>query len=264
MNKDEEEDEDDYMSDKYLLNESKPGLMPKLFLDRHKRGESSTTKKKNTPKPKQDKHQSVKVKEHENRKKKLDQALDESNKGFAMLARMGFKKGMGLGKDGQGRSDPIPIDIKTGRGGVGKTSEEERKRTKRLEMYRIKAKRRKEDEEHLKGDFKSRMRSKINERQVFADLCKSQKACHQLDHKKGMEEPIQSWYWTKQPPQDDEEQEVEEVQDEVEEDDNEKLVILTCYLRTEHRYCIWCGITFNDENDLKENCPGDTFEDHQD
>ena len=55
MNKEEDDEEDDYMSDKFLQNEHNPGLMPKLFLDRHKRGESSLTKKKTTPKSKQEK-----------------------------------------------------------------------------------------------------------------------------------------------------------------------------------------------------------------
>ena len=94
-----DEAEDDYMSDKFLQSEQKPGLMPKLYLDRHKRNELAASSKKTKRTPA--KQQSVKVKEHENRKVKLDQALDESNKGFAMLAKMGFKKGMGLGKEGK-------------------------------------------------------------------------------------------------------------------------------------------------------------------
>ena len=95
-----DEDEEDYMSDKFLQGENKPGLMPKIFLGRHQRKEaakSNNLKKKPTTATKQ---QSTKVKEAENRKEKLNTALDESNKGFVMLARMGFKKGQGLGKEG--------------------------------------------------------------------------------------------------------------------------------------------------------------------
>ena len=72
----------------------------------------------------------------------------------------------------------------SGRSGLGKDLEEERKRKKRLELYALKAKRRKETEKDLRVDFKSRMRSKLNERQIFADLSKSQKACEQLDSQK--------------------------------------------------------------------------------
>lgn len=98
----EEDEEEDYMSDKFLQKEHKPGLMPKLYMDRHKRKESAAPYKNKKIKQHQtnNKQQSVKIKEQENRKEKLDQALDESNKGFAMLAKMGFKKGMGLGKEG--------------------------------------------------------------------------------------------------------------------------------------------------------------------
>jgi len=96
----EEEDEDDYMSDKFLQRENKPGLMPKIFLGRHQRKESATLNKIQKYKSQATRQQSAKVKEIENRKEKLDTALDESNKGFAMLARMGYKKGQGLGKEG--------------------------------------------------------------------------------------------------------------------------------------------------------------------
>ena len=96
---DEGEGEEDYMSDKFLQQSQAakaPGLMPKLYMDRHKRKELATKKKPSHTQ----KYQSVKVKESEHRREKLDQALDESNKGFAMLSKMGFKKGMGLGKEG--------------------------------------------------------------------------------------------------------------------------------------------------------------------
>ena len=71
-----------------------------------------------------------------------------------------------------------------GRSGLGTANEEERKRKKRLEIYALKTKRRREEEVHLRGDFKTRMRGKLNERQTWKDLCTSQKACEQLDNKK--------------------------------------------------------------------------------
>ena len=44
----------------------------------------------------------------------------------------------------------------------------------------------------------------------------------------------------------------------------EMLSILTGYLRSEHLYCLWCGITFSDVEDLNSNCPGPTRDDHDD
>lgn len=89
-----ESEEEDYMSDAFLQTDTKPGLMPKVFLDKHRRKESAL--KKST----YQKAKSVKIVEAERRNEKLDTALDETNKGFAMLSKMGFKKGMGLGKEG--------------------------------------------------------------------------------------------------------------------------------------------------------------------
>lgn len=42
----------------------------------------------------------------------------------------------------------------------------------------------------------------------------------------------------------------------------EMLPILTRYLRFEHLYCLWCGITFTNDEDLQQNCPGPTRDDH--
>ena len=103
------DEDDDYMSDTFLKNDTQPGLMPKIFLEKHKRQEESRKRgRKNKTKP-------LKVHEVEKRNEKLNKALDESNKGFALLSKMGFKKGMGLGKEGQGRVEPITIDLKNGR-----------------------------------------------------------------------------------------------------------------------------------------------------
>lgn len=34
------------------------------------------------------------------------------------------------------------------------------------------------------------------------------------------------------------------------------------YVRSTHNYCIWCGYSFTSVEDLDENCPGLTREDH--
>ena len=59
--------------------------------------------------------------EAEKRHEGLQTSLDQSNKGFEMLARMGYKAGESLGKSNSGRVDPIPIEVKTknDRSGIG-------------------------------------------------------------------------------------------------------------------------------------------------
>ena len=59
--------------------------------------------------------------EAEKRHEGLQTSIDPSNKGFEMLARMGYKAGESLGKSNSGRVDPIPIEVKTknDRSGIG-------------------------------------------------------------------------------------------------------------------------------------------------
>jgi hypothetical protein len=55
--------------------------------------------------------------ESEQREKGLKTALNSTNKGFALLAKMGYKSGEGLGKSKSGITEPIGIKLKTGRKG---------------------------------------------------------------------------------------------------------------------------------------------------
>ena len=91
-----DEDEEDYMSDKFLLGaaENAPGLVPdKIAKKYRKEVKHNELNQRNKIKP-------MRVRETEHREQGLASALDSSNKGFAMLQKMGFKHGMGLGKDG--------------------------------------------------------------------------------------------------------------------------------------------------------------------
>ena len=60
--------------------------------------------------------------EAEKRHEGLQTSIDSSNKGFEMLAKMGYKSGQSLGKSNSGIVDPIPIEVKmkNDRSGVGK------------------------------------------------------------------------------------------------------------------------------------------------
>ena len=47
-------------------------------------------------------------------------------------------------------------------------------------------------------------------------------------------------------------------------DPPEILPALSDYLRYTHFYCMWCGAQYADSVDLKQSCPGDTLELHED
>jgi len=250
-----EDDEEDYMSDAFLQKESKaPGLMPKIFLNKHKRAEKAKLKAKTKP---------MKVYAAEKRNEKLNTALDESNKGYGLLMKMGYKSGMGLGKKEQGRSEPIKVEIKEGRKGLGKDAEEQRHKQRKIEANIIRAKRRKIMQANLQEDFQKRMRSKALERQIENDVKKSKIACKDLDTKKNIDAK-ESWYWPYIHKEIDEETEDVDEHEAEEPELIDQLEDLTDYLQTEHFYCVWCGIKYEDMCDLESHCPGDTYEAHED
>ncbi|KAI8143771.1 G-patch domain-containing protein [Fennellomyces sp. T-0311] len=54
----------------------------------------------------------------------MEAHIPQTNMGYRLLQKMGWKEGQGLGSRGQGRVDPIRIDIKEDALGVGKAEEE--------------------------------------------------------------------------------------------------------------------------------------------
>lgn len=254
-----DEDEEDYMSDRFLqgIAEKAPGLVPAKIAKNYKKElRHKELNERNKVKP-------LRVKESEHREHGLANALDSSNKGFAMLQKMGFKHGMGLGKDGSGRAEPIPLAIKADRGGLGREMLLKRQREIKETLKEESAKKRKKVEQNQRDNFRRHMSGKFAERQTASDLYKSQKACEQLDRSKDLP-CIEKWFWpdVKDDNDDkDDDDEPEETDDEPE--PFEKLVSLTMYLRKTHQYCIWCGTKFDDDQDIADNCPGETAEDHE-
>lgn len=41
-----------------------------------------------------------------------------------------------------------------------------------------------------------------------------------------------------------------------------RLRLVTNYLRGKHHYCVWCGCAYEDGDDLSQNCPGSSREEH--
>ncbi|KAK2824098.1 hypothetical protein Q5P01_021273 [Channa striata] len=257
------DNEEDYMSDAFLskIQDVKPGVsMVRRVKEAMKK--EVQQKEKNI----KNRQKSYKEQEKESRESALQSSISNENKGFALLQKMGYKAGQGLGKQGAGRVDPIPLNIKTDRGGIGMEEMKKRKAEEELENYRQKVHAKQQNETKSLQDFRSRVRTEREERKIEGDLRRSQRACEQLDSQKGITVPREDWYW----PKADVDDEADEFKEEEEEEEEiveltsfDKLQILTSYLRGVHFYCIWCGTTYNDEEDLSSNCPGDTAADHE-
>ncbi|CAB3989148.1 G patch domain-containing 11 [Paramuricea clavata] len=256
------DEEEDYMSDAFLLGleDTRPGLAFGAAAREYKKETNRKQKEtENRVKP-------LKQRESERREKALSNAIDSSNKGFALLQKMGYKEGKGLGKLGEGRKEPIPLSIKEGRGGLGQESELKRKQEMQQKYLQVAREKRVKLEAKQQEQFREKQKEIFSNKQVDKDLFQSQKACEQLDKAKNLS-CNEVWFWPQTLTETDEEEydEEEYEEDEVEEmESSEKLVILTEYLRRVHLYCIWCGTSFTDDEDLKENCPGDTSSAHDD
>ena len=53
----------------------------------------------------------------------LDTAIKEGNRGYGLLQRMGWQAGSGLGRHGQGRSEPVPLETRPRLAGLGSAVE---------------------------------------------------------------------------------------------------------------------------------------------
>ncbi|CAL7944663.1 unnamed protein product [Xylocopa violacea] len=243
-------DEDDYMSDKFLQGSEKS--TPTSLIYRHADKRKLEIMKKKIEIEAKLKENSIKHIEEEKREAGLSSAITSSNKGFEMLMKMGYKPGQGIGKTESGRTEPIGLEVKLGRQGLGKEVKKKERKAKDNSLND------KLDNKSV-TNFRDRIAQRRAEQLLKADLYKSQKVCQQLDVQNKIEEPRETWFWL---PQDDESDSESEKEDDDSLPIDEKLEILTKYLREKHFYCIWCGVAFQNEDDVRDNCPGSTRNDH--
>ncbi|KAF1798723.1 hypothetical protein V8B55DRAFT_1522968 [Mucor lusitanicus] len=282
-----EDDEDDYMSTKFLETAQE---------FESKRQESYSEKRKRQLREQQAKAY-IKPRaqlEAEEREKGLQKSIEESNKGMKMLMKMGFKQGQGLGSNKSGASsgiaEPIQVDLKLGRSGIGMDSEM-RKREREQEEEEMRKRVHIDPEE-----FRNQMASKAKDAQLARYINAAVSICERFDEENQVESNI---LWTLKPPppptvastepEDNEqsqqqesrkeEQEEQEGEDKKQEEPEptyppeqvealkslpleEQLTKLVDYLRETYFYCFWCRAKYTDQADLDENCPGTSEDDH--
>ncbi|XP_055707470.1 G patch domain-containing protein 11 [Phlebotomus papatasi] len=263
-------DEEDYMSDKFLA-QNIPNVRPGLIRNRERQREVEVeAKKAKFDEETRARHKPSHVREKERLQEGLSSALSTENKGFALLAKMGYKQGESIGRSGsQGIVEPIGITVKTDRGGLGRDAALKQLAEKKQEIMRQRLLERSKTQPVSAEEFRKRMFQKAENRQIEGDLAKCQRTCERLDLSLDVAEPEMEWFW---PPKPKEQKNKEEDADEDEEDEEEeteedfepaeKLDMLINYLRAMHLYCHWCGVKYTDVDDLTGNCPGATKDDH--
>jgi hypothetical protein len=266
------EEEDDFMSDTFLnaLVSGTSTAMPETYSQKRQREQRQAEERnrQNQIKPRRQLEQ-------EQRDRGLQQALDASNKGFQLFHKIAQKSNSGMADATQGKL--IPIHLKLDRRGLGHatTTQNEHKDKHKEETVS-------DDMDEVLA-YRSRQQQRLREKQIHGDLVKSRLACEQLDKRKGisrhtlwipevavktevepgsmktvLEEQVESED-TDEEEYDDGEQ-IEVVFEDQE--DPEKLIALTSYLRSIHFYCHWCGIEYENADELAASCPGSTREDH--
>ncbi|KAB8216405.1 hypothetical protein BDV33DRAFT_233521 [Aspergillus novoparasiticus] len=113
--------------------------------------------------------------------------LNPSNKGFQMMAKLGFKPGQALGKSQDegasnqkpdsksgGRAEPLDLVFKEDRGGIGLDSEKKRKFREEAEEAVKKVK-------QEEGDYRDRVRIERETRRTEAQFHAAQKVAERLD-----------------------------------------------------------------------------------
>jgi hypothetical protein len=110
-----------------------------------------------------------------------------SNKGLAMMAKMGFKPGVALGsRDNVGaRTEPIGINMKEDRGGIGLDAEKKRKFREEVEKEgkRVKAE---------EGDYRERVRKEREEVRLEGQFQAAMRVAERMNGEKEEEEALKA------------------------------------------------------------------------
>ncbi|XP_034664471.1 G patch domain-containing protein 11 [Drosophila subobscura] len=267
------DDEEDYMSDKFLA--GMQDVRPSLVQDRgKKRAIKVQTKRQEHQKRQREAAAATSNVNNERLQQNLNKPLAADNKGFQLLAKMGYKAGSGLGKQADARIEPIGITIKNDRGGLGREAAIAELTAKRQELRRAHLLHRagiESSEEVSTEAYRKRAMQKAEERKLQYDIRRCQQTCESLDVAANVQEPDLEFFWPPKPKEEEEsdseaEQDKPEAEEELPKEEQysafEQLELLTGYLRTAYTFCYWCGTRYDSIEDLDTNCPGLTRDDH--
>lgn len=169
-----DEEEDDYMS--MIIQDPAPNKKESSLQRTARKKRENEARARVKSKAEREAEQKAKLEES------LDTALDSSNKGFKMMAKLGFKPGMTLGKQseeghGAGRKEPVKVVMKEDRGGIGIDLEKKRKLKEEYEKVEKKQK-------ISEYDYRERMRADREEQRCESMVIGAQKVAERLDGEK--------------------------------------------------------------------------------
>lgn len=146
----------------------RPGLVKSHKIARRMKLEE---KKEQLETEQRHKQKPVKQLEEERREEGLKSAIPSDNKGFSMLAKMGYKQGDSIGRSSSsGIVEPISIQVKSGRGGLGREAAIKQLQEYKNRLRQTKAEQKNETSTSSISQFRQRMAQKTNDKQLEADL----------------------------------------------------------------------------------------------
>ncbi|KAI3640456.1 hypothetical protein MIR68_001334 [Amoeboaphelidium protococcarum] len=180
-----------------------------------------------------------------NKRKNLEDGLitklDESNKGFKLLQKLGYQKN----QDTNEQIDQISeLQLQASTSAGKRTQMEERP------QYASSSKRqmpRKQDASQSVEMVRQRAQAQARLKTLQKFVDQAQQVFETFNNKDETAYQVLD---------DDDEDTVSIEQLE------SRLKVITEQLRTRYFYCIYCGCAFDNMDDMNQNCPGDSFEDH--
>src|SRR5579871_4362106 len=107
--------------------------------------------------------------------------IDASNKGFRMLAKLGYKPETTLGKSQDAIKEPVKIEMKTNKGGIGFVSETQKRQREAIDREAEQFKRAKLD---LDG-YREQMSKQREEERARHQVFRAQKVAEHLESGEG-------------------------------------------------------------------------------
>lgn len=151
----------------YSEEQVRPGLIKNRIVQRNL--EVAAKKRRIDDNQRRQSKMGTKQLEQERRDEGLSAAITSENKGFAMMAKMGYKQGQSIGKSATGIVEPIGIQLKTDRGGLGREAALMQLKERRMEIKQQKIQYQKSVTVTTE-EFRKRMTQKAQERQIESDL----------------------------------------------------------------------------------------------